>query len=164
MAITTINALQQIEFFLSVKRLPNVSFRASRVVIPGMSMNAIERPTPFKKLYETSDTITYGDFNVTFTLDENLETYFEISKWMKGVAFPGEFSQYDNLNKSTFGLRSDISVNMLTSKKNNNFVMTVNDCFPTAINEITLDSTNTEAISQEMNVTFAYNGFTLEKA
>jgi hypothetical protein len=162
--MTSLNSLQQVEFMISVKRLPNVSFRAQRVVIPSITSNAAEQPSPLKKLYHTPDTLTYGDFSITFALDEEFQTWFEISKWMEGIAFPGKFSEYKNIRDSDFGLKSDITVNIMTSKKNTNFNMTAYDCFPTMLSEINLDSTQSEAIAPELTVNFAYNGFKMEKA
>lgn len=161
--MTSLNSLQQLEFVISVKRLPNVSFRAQRVTIPGINGTPAEQANPFKKLYHTPDTLTFGDFSITFLLDEKMETWFEITEWMKGIAFPSKFSEFKNIRDSEHGLKSDITVNILTSKKNLNFNMTMFDCFPISLSDVTLDATQSEVMAPELTVNFAYNGFDMEK-
>lgn len=155
------NYLSPLEFIVSVKRMPNVQFFTQRASIPSLSINPIERPTPFKPLYETGDRLTYGELNVSFIIDEKMNNYLEIYNWMHGLAFPEKFDQYKNLEESEYGLRSDISVIVMNSHKNPNLEIIYKDCYPIGLGEVSLDTTSTDVVYPEASATFVYNGYTI---
>lgn len=150
-------------FAITVGRIPNFEFRAQRVEIPGITTNPPTHPTPFKQLYSTPDTITYGPLVISFILDENFDTYFELSKWIKGVSFPENFDQFKDLKSSSDGLRSSMSVHMLNSKMRPHIVMNVEDAFPSDIGQLSLSLTESETLIATVDVTFTFNTFNIEK-
>jgi hypothetical protein len=50
-------------------------------------------PTP-------GDIIEFGDLSLRFLVDENLENYMEIQNWIRGLGFPENLQQFDDLEKS----------------------------------------------------------------
>jgi hypothetical protein len=157
------NYLSPLEFVVSVKRMPNVQFFTQKASIPSISLNPIERPTPFKPLYETGDRLTYGDLNLSFIIDEGMNNFIEVFNWMHGIAFPDNFDQYKNLETGEFGTRSDISIVIMNSHKNPNIEIAFKDCFPTNLSDVLLDTTSTDVQYPEANVTFSYNSYTIKK-
>lgn len=153
------NYLSPLEFIITVKRLPSVTFFMQRTSIPGVSVNPIEHPTPFKPTFEGGDRLTYDDLNLSFIIDEGMTNYLEIFNWIKGYSFPENFDQYKNLAASQNGLKSDISVKVLNSHKNPSILIDYRDCFPISLSEVTLDTTQTDVIYPEATVTFRYNYF-----
>lgn len=157
------NYLSPLEFIVSVKRMPNVQFFTQRASIPSLSINPIERPTPFKPLHETGDRLTYGELNLSFIIDEKMSNYLEVFNWMHGIAFPEKFDQYKDLEDSEFGVRSDITLLVMNSHKNPNIEVIFKDCFPVGLGEVSLDTTNTDVIYPEASVTFIYNGYSIKQ-
>lgn len=155
------NYMSPLEFVISVKRLPHVQFFTQRVTVPGISINPVEQPTPFKPLMETGDKLTYGELSLSFIIDEKMSNWKEVHDWMVGIAFPEKFDQFKNLNESREGLRSDISLIIMNSNKNPNIEIYYKDCFPINLSEIQLDTTQSDLIYPEANVTFAHNGYTI---
>lgn len=155
------NYLSPLEFIVSVKRMPNVQFFTQRASIPSLSINPIERPTPFKPLYETGDRLTYGELNLSFIIDEKMGNYIEVFNWMHGIAFPEKFDQYKNLEDSEFGIRSDITLLIMNSHKNPNLEIIYKDCYPIGLGEVSLDTTATDVVYPEASVTFVYNSYTI---
>jgi hypothetical protein len=153
------NYLSPLEFIVTVKRLPNVQFFTQRTSIPSISVSPIEHPTPFKPTYETGDRLNYADLNLSFIVDENMANYIEIFNWIKGYSFPENFDQYKTLASSQNGLKSDIAIQILNSSKNPCAIIEYRDCFPTDLSEINLDTTQTDVVYPEANVTFRYNYF-----
>lgn len=153
------NYLSPLEFVVTVKRLPHVQFFTQRVSIPSVSLQPIERPTPFKSLYETGDRLTFGELNLSFIVDENMSNYIEVFNWMKGIAFPNNFDQYKNLENSDDGIRSDISLVIMNSNKNPNIEVNYLNCFPITLSDISLDTTQTDIVYPEATVTFQYNSY-----
>jgi hypothetical protein len=157
------NYLSPLEFIIVVKRLPNVQFFTQRTTIPSISVAPVDHPTPFKPVYETGDRLNYGDLNFSFIVDEDMSNYIEVFNWIKGLSFPENFDQYKNLENSTNGIRSDISIKVLNSHKNPTIQIDYFDCFPTDLSDVVLDTTQTDVMHPEATVTFRYNYFEITK-
>jgi len=155
------NYLSPIEFVVSVARLPNVEFFTQKAVIPGISMNPTQQPTPFKTLYTTPDRLEYQELDLSFIIDENMDNYKEIFSWMEGMGKPDEFDQFRNLKESQYGLASDITLIIKNSSRNPNLIFVFKECFPINLGSVSLDVTATDVFHPECTVTFRHNGFTV---
>lgn len=91
---TQFNFLKASQFQLVIPRLPNVSFYATNVRIPDISVGNVEVGSPFKKMNFTGDTAEFGDLSVTFLIDSNLNNYYELFDWMRGYS---RINSYQNL-------------------------------------------------------------------
>jgi hypothetical protein len=143
--------------------MPNVQFFTQKTSIPALTINPIDRPTPFKTLHETGDKLTYGELNLSFIIDEKMNNYIEVFNWMHGIAFPDNFNQYKNLEESEFGIRSDISIVIMNSHKNPNIEIIFKDCFPINLSDVLLDTTMNDVQYPEANATFIHNGYTIQQ-
>lgn len=155
------NYLSPLEFVVTVKRLPNVQFFTQRATIPSVNIQAIDKPTPFKTIFETGDRINYSELNLSFIVDEDMNNYIEVFNWMKGLSFPENFNQYKNLKESENGLKSDISIVIMNSHKNPSISVDYYDCFPISLSEVLLDTTQNDIIYPEATATFQYNYFSI---
>jgi hypothetical protein len=156
------NYLSPLEFIVTVKRLPHVEFFTQRTSIPNISVSPIEHPTPFKPTFETGDRLNYSDLNLSFIINEDMSNYIEIFNWIKGYAFPENFDQYRNLANSQDGIKSDISVKILNSHKNQSILINYRDCFPIDLSDVVLDTTQNDVLYPEATATFRYNYFDIE--
>lgn len=157
------NYFSPLEFVVTVKRLPNVQFFTQRATIPSVTNQPIEKPTPFKTIFETGDRINYSELNLSFIVDERMNNYIEVFNWMKGLTFPENFDQFKRLAESEEGLRSDISVVVMNSNKNPSISIDYYDCFPISLSEVLLDTTQSDIIYPEATVTFQYNYFSISQ-
>jgi hypothetical protein len=157
------NYLSPLEFVVTVKRLPNVQFFTQRATIPSVIMQPIDKPTPFKTIFETGDRVTYSELNLTFIVDEQMNNYIEIFNWIKGLTFPENFNQFKNIKESEEGLRSDISIVVMNSHKNPSIRIDYYDCFPISLSEVLLDTTQSDIVYPEATVTFQYNYFSISQ-
>jgi hypothetical protein len=157
------NYFSPLEFVVTVKRLPNVQFFTQRATIPSVTKQPIDKPTPFKTIFETGDRISYSELNLTFIVDEKMNNYIEVFNWMKGLTFPENFDQYKKLAESEEGLRSDISIVVMNSNKNPSISIDYYDCFPISLSEVLLDTTQNDIIYPEATVTFQYNYFSISQ-
>jgi hypothetical protein len=155
------NYFSPLEFIVTVKRMPNVQFFTQRATIPSVTKRGIDRQTPFKTIYETGDQVSYSELNLTFIVDEQMNNYIEVFDWIKGLTFPENFDQFKKLSESDEGLRSDISIVVKNSSKNPSIVIDYFDCFPIALSEVLLDTTQNDVIYPEVTVTFQYNYFSI---
>jgi hypothetical protein len=157
------NYFSPLEFVVTVKRMPNVQFFTQRATIPSVTKQPIDKPTPFKTIYETGDLVTYSELNLSFIVDEYMNNYIEVFNWIKGLTFPENFEQFKRLSESEEGLRSDISIVVKNSNKNPSIVIDYYDCFPISLSEVLLDTTQNDIIYPEATVTFQYNYFSISQ-
>jgi len=153
------NYLSPIEFQLTIQRMPNIEFYVQKASIPSLSTSPVEKQTPLNRIYEQGDKIEYGEFNITFTIDEKMSNYLEVYRWLLGYSAPQTTDQYKNLKEDKYGLKSDISLLIVNSSKNPNINVKFYDCFPLNIDEISLDTTSNDIVYPEANVSFRYNYF-----
>jgi hypothetical protein len=174
---SNINFLGQNGFRFAIKRLPGVNYFCQSVSIPAVSMNAIESPTPFAAVPRPGDRLSYEPLSITFKVDEDLKNYFEIQRWLEGLGHPDSLEQTKELSKNInnnlmAGMRpvgyyatflSDATLSILTSAKNVNKNIFFLDCFPTALTELSFNSTNTTIEYLEATITFRYRKYQLEE-
>lgn len=156
------NYFSPLEFLVSIKRLPNVEFFTQRASIPSISATPVEIPNVFNRMYQTPDKLNYDNFNFSFIIDENMSNYLEVFNWMKGITFPENFNQFKTTNDSRDGIISDVTLVVLNSNKNGSIKIDFKNCFPIALSEVTLDTTQTDIIYPEATVTFQYDYFDIE--
>ena len=86
------------QFKFNVIKLPKVTYFCTQVNVPGITLGGtIDQVTRFKDIPQPGDKLTYGELNMTFLVDENLENYQEIHGWLVGLGFPRDHSEFRNL-------------------------------------------------------------------
>jgi hypothetical protein len=119
------NFLSAVGFQFTLTRDPKVSFFSNAAGIPEINLGVAIQPSYLKDLDVPGEKLTYGDFNLKFLVDENMQNYMSIHNWLTGLGFPESTSQYGALiaNKDT-GLKetknafSDGSLRILNSNYN----------------------------------------------
>ena len=162
-----INFLSPLGFRFKLKRAPNLNFFVTDVNLPQISLGNIELPTPFKVINIPGSKLEYGDFNLSFKMDEDMSTYFEIYNWLIAIGFPENFDQYKGLKESQKGtpeqLFSDATLTILNSSMVPNLEVTFEDLFPTSINEINFTTSDTDVNYITATVSFKYKIFRVKK-
>ena len=65
-----------------------------------MTLGVAEQPTYLKDIPVPGDKIEFQDFTLRFIVDENLENYMEMQKWIRGLGFPDSLNEIYNLQDS----------------------------------------------------------------
>lgn len=151
----TINNLQNIQYDITIDRLPEVEFRVQTANIPSISMSPPIVGTPFANQPQVGDRLEYGNFTVGFQVDENLQTWESIWEWMK-VATPTKGAEY-HTSKFKGSHRSDISFMIRSSMKNIIFSFKYVDAFPISMSDIQFNTTSTGMDYPILNVDFVYS-------
>ena len=170
------------QFKFQLQKLPKVEYFTTACNIPGISLNATVQPTPLADIPLPGDTLTFGDLEITFLVDENLENYREIHGWMYGIGFPKSRTQFAALveankdrfptegkdSKSTdagkvkYGAQalgpifSDATLNVLTSKNNANIEVRFSDVFPVSLSGLNFDQQADDVTYLSATVSFKY--------
>jgi len=159
------NFLQTTKFVLTFPRVSNTQYFCQNVNMPGVSLQELAQPTPFVKLYKPGNIIEYEQFNITFIVDEELRSWLELHDWIKGLTFPNNFDQYNNLRnlspvaqKSPSPQYSDASLTILSSLNNPKITLQFVDAFPTTLSSIIFNTTdeNTTTITADCSFRFSY--------
>jgi hypothetical protein len=157
---TNPNFLSPLNFKFSIKRAPHVNFFVQKVNLPAISLPTIDSPTPFVKIPQPGEHLDYADLTLSFRVDENLQNYLEIHNWIRALGKPKDFSEYkalaQNPNYTGDGLRSDLTLMILSSAKNPNYEIVFTDAYPYDISELTFDTTKSDVEFIEATATFKY--------
>jgi len=155
MALTTnINYLQPTGFGITINRenYPNLEYFAQAVYHPTVNVSGVELPVRRTRLAFPGDNISFGDLNVTFLIDEDMNSYTEMYNWLvriiqknnttsfKGISLGG----FDEETITEIPTECDITVSMLTSSNNPNKRIRYYNAFPTSISDIEMTATQTD--------------------
>ena len=190
--MTTTNALSRqptkldlaspTQFKFQILKLPKVEYFCTAVNLPGLSLNTVQQPTPLADIPLPGEKLSFGDLEMTFMVDENLENYQEISGWLFGLGFPksrtqfaslveaakdrfptnGKDSQTTDAGKVKYGAQpigpvfSDATLNILSSKNRANIEVRFNNVFPISLSGLQFTQQATDVDYLSATVTFQY--------
>ena len=168
------NLLSSLSFDFNIKRLPNVEFFTTRVNIPDITLGSVDTQNPLSKIPVAGDKLTFGDLEVEFKIDENMNNYLEIYNWLVGLGFPDDFRQRreltnrPNFNPAGKGIQkenvfSDASLTINTSDEVPNILVKFEDIYPTSLGALEF-TTEQDDIEYHTGVaSFTYRKFDLTK-
>jgi hypothetical protein len=165
--VTNKNMLSPTGFNFLIKKTPEVNFFVQSVILPGIQMGAFESPTPFKVIPITGDHVTFGELQVTFKIDENMENYRSLFDWVTQIGFPDNFDQYAGIEaKASYtgeGIYSDATLMILTSGMNANIKVDFVDLFPVSLTDVTMDTRDTNIEYVEASCAFRFRNYTMTR-
>ncbi|UTS52011.1 hypothetical protein [Synechococcus phage BUCT-ZZ01] len=147
MANRKYNYLPQNGWKLSIDKFPNIEFYAQSVQLPTVTLESADMNFPGKTLYLPGEKVTYGEFDVQFIIDEEMETYAELFEWIKATMKVPEYS--------------DITLIALTGSSNLSMQIRLSDCILTNIGTIAFTSENSTLEYLTCTATFIPNDMNL---
>ena len=93
------NYMSPLGFKLILTKTPKVDFLCQSANIPQISMGTGIQPSYLKDIPVPGDKVLYDDLSVRFLVDEKMENYLAIYKWMTGLGYPESIGQYNQLRK-----------------------------------------------------------------
>jgi len=160
------NFLSPTGFKFTLKRSPKVAFFCNSANIPDMTLGIAVQSSYLKDIDLPGDKISFGDLNLRFLVDENLENYMEIQNWIRGLGYPEKLSQFSDLErqgliqgnyaKDVQNIYSDGTLQVLTSSSLPNFQVVFKDLFPYSLGTLSFDATDTDIQYFTADVSFKY--------
>ena len=170
------------QFKFNIMKLPKVEYFCTAANIPGVNLSEIKQMTPLADIPLPGEKITFGDLEVTFMVDENLENFREIHGWLMGLGFPKSRTQFAEIVKSgsdRFPLQgasqkntdpgkvtggpvplgpvfSDPTLNVLSSKNRSNIEVRFSNVFPVALTGLNFNQQADDVQYLQATVTFKY--------
>lgn len=155
-------------FKLIIDGLPNVNYACQSVVVPSVSTGRAIRSTPFVDIPNVGDKLVFGDFQVQFLLQEEMQNYLELFQWIQAIGFPRNYSQHSRIasiskNKNSINENllemSDATLIIFSSANNPKLAIKFYDLFPTELNMIEFDIRTTDVAPCVATASFAYREF-----
>ena len=156
------NFLAPVGFKFSLSKFPKVSFFSNTARIPDITLGTAIQSTYLKDIDVPGEKLTYGELNVRFLVDENLENYMKIHNWLTGLGFPESAQDFIDKTTNEDGIRdlkeqfSDGSLHILNSNFNDIAVVKFRDLFPIYLTSLEFDATESDINYFTADVTFKY--------
>ena len=156
------NFLAPVGFKFSLSKFPKVAFFSNTARIPDITLGTAIQSTYLKDIDIPGEKLTYGELNVRFLVDENLENYMKIHNWLTGLGFPESGQDFINKTTNEDGIRdlkeqfSDGSLHILNSNFNDIAVVKFRDLFPIYLTSLEFDATESDINYFTADVTFKY--------
>ena len=167
--------LSPVGFDFRIRKLPNVNYFVQSVNIPGVQLGETEFPSPFISIPIQGDHMRFGDLQISFKVDENMENFIELFNWIQYIGFPESFNQSKQVynKEGTKGLSgpqdvqrtgrslgegatSDCTLTVLNSASNPNMSIDFLDAFPTSMTDLLFDVRATDVEYVEAAATFRF--------
>ena len=164
------NYMSPLGFKLILTKTPKVDFLCQSANIPQISMGTAVQPTYLKDIPVPGDKVLYDDLTVRFLVDEKMENYLAIYKWITGLGYPEKLGQYDQLKKDDirtdasvgdeadplYFQYSDATVQILSSNYSPSIHVNFKDAFPVSLSTLDFDVTTRDYSFFTASVTFKY--------
>jgi len=164
------NYMSPLGFKLILTKTPKVDFLCQSANIPQISMGTAIQASYLKDIAVPGDKILYDDLNVRFLVDEKMENYLAIYKWITGLGYPENLGQYNQLKKDDIRTDasatddadpryfefSDATLQVLNSNYRPSVLVNFKDAFPTSLSTLDFDVTTRDYNYFTAEVTFKY--------
>ena len=154
--ISNRNYLTPQGFKLELEIFDGVDFFCQRVNLPDIAVPFTEVPTRFRSFpIVAGGGVTYGDFNVSFIVDEELINWKSIYNWIRTNGVSEEHMPTSEPQTSAARLM------IYSSNYNLNHVVAFDNIFPISLTEMAFDATANDVEYFTANVTFKYTGYNI---
>ena len=169
------NFLSPVGFKFGLQRAPGVAFFCNEANIPDMTLGEAVQPTYLRDIPTPGDKIQFGDLSLRFLVDEDLTNYMEIQNWIRGLGFPEQTKEFNDLTKtgvlndgkaysyeqSGDDIYSDGTLQILSSNLVPKFHVKFTDLWPYSLTTMTFDATDTDIEYFTADVGFKYTIYTI---
>ena len=163
------NFLAPTGFKFTLKRSPGVAFFCNQANIPDLNLGIAIQPNYLRDIPTPGDKVEFGDLTLRFLVDESLENFMEVQKWIRGLGYPEEVQEFRDLEKSGLvqgnytndrqNVYSDGTLQILNSNLVAQFNVFFTDLFPYSLTTLTFDATDTDIQYFTADVSFKYTSY-----
>jgi|TARA_R100000455_G_scaffold29249_1_gene19275 hypothetical protein len=168
------NFLSPTGFTFMVNRAPHLQFFGRKVNVPSISHDYVVQENYLRGIPLPGTRLEFEDLSVEFLVDEDLQNYMEIHKWLYGIGFPDSLKQiYDWQNdpdspmeqseRSQLNLYSDGTMNINNSSNIPSFKVKFQNLFPISLTTLDFDASLTDLDYMKAVATFKYTYYTIEE-
>lgn len=160
-----INPLSPNGFKFSITKLPELTFFAQEVNLPGLQLGEPEFGTPFARVPVPGETLTYDTFEIRFLVDEKMQNFKSVYAWLIALGFPENYNQYTNfIEEDQINTISELAANysdatlqILSNTNNDNQTVQFFDIFPISLSSLTFQTLNQDVTYLGASATFKFS-------
>ena len=167
------NYMSPLGFKLILTKTPKVDFLCQSANIPQISMGTAVQPSYLKDIPVPGDKVLYDDLSIRFLVDEKMENYLAIYKWITGLGYPESIGQFKQLRKDDIRTNasasdegdpryfefSDATLQILSSNYKPSVLVNFKDAFPISLSTLEFDVSQRDYSFFTASVTFKYTIF-----
>ena len=162
------NLLQPTKFLLTFDRIGAATYFCQSVNIPGVSVGQAPINFPSVIVYSPGNQITYNNFNMTFLVNEDVQSWKDLHDWFRSFASPDGTdernlktalqNQYNNMasDKQQY---SDATLTVLSALNNPILRVEFTNMFPVSLSDIMFDTKQSADDVITADATFVYDQF-----
>jgi hypothetical protein len=164
------NLLQPSKFILTFGRLPTVQFFCQEANIPGVSLGTAEFNTPLVDVPLAGNKLTYSEFDVSFMVDEEIQSWSELYKWFLAIAAPTSikdrdtFSQQQSQASIKQSIYSDATLTIMSALNNPLVRVNFHRMYPISLSDVKFDTQQSADTIITATATFRYEYFDITNA
>ena len=164
------NLLSIVGFKFILERCPKVDFLCNQANIPDVNLGIAQQATYLKNIPVPGDKLNYGNLNLAFMVDEDMENYLQIYQWITSLGFPESIDQYQELRTEDrfyptidqddrYNERSDATLMIINSDYNPSVKIKFKDMFPVSLSGIPFNATSEQQQYYTAQASFMYSIF-----
>jgi len=140
------NPLQSSKFILAFQRLPTVQYFCQEANLPGVTLNTLEFTTPLHDIPVAGNKLSYNEFDITFIVDEKLQSWNELYKWMLAIGSSKSLEERNRLNQlqnqytSKVSYYSDATLTVMSALNNPLLRINYQRMFPISLSDVKFDT------------------------
>jgi len=164
-----INYLQASKFILSFDRIPTVQYFCQEINLPGVSMGKAIINTPMQDIYSPGNKLSYNDLNISFTIDEELQSWSELHSWLLSMASHDSDERVrlsSQQSNRRYGQQSfsNATLNILSALNNPIIKVRFYNAFPTSLSDLEFDTKSSADTILTASSSFNYDYFEFKSA
>jgi len=146
------NYLSPIGFKLVIDNIKyaNLAYFCSSAPLPAIASSEAQANFRGSQHAMAGDRIDYSPLDIRFMIDEDMNNYLEVFKWI-----------HDNIKTSGI-VKCDVLLHILTSKNNTNKIIRFVDAFPISLEGIEFNAQNSDVEYVQASCSFRYTRFEIE--
>ena len=179
------NYLRPSGFRFLIQGLPQVTYFCQAANIPTINLGFITQYTPLVDIPRPGEKLQFGELNIQFLIQEDMQIYSELYNWLSGLGSPENTYQFQQRtseqayrdstintdvgpNGSVATRKSDLTdysdASLMVMSSNNIAVAQMNfkDCFPISLSGVDFDISNGQTQYFTASAVFKYTSFTVE--
>jgi hypothetical protein len=155
-----LNFFQPTKFLLTFSRMSTVQYFLQEINIPGVSLGEVDRVTPFLDMYLPGTKLKYEALDISFAIDEELESWKSLYNWFTSIANPEGFEgRTRNREIQRDKNLSDATLTVLSALNNPILRIEFKNIFPLTMSDLQLDTKASAETIISCKATFRYESY-----
>jgi len=148
--MSTDNLNIQNNFVFTFDKIDGVAYNTQNLQLPAITLGETIVPNKSVDYSVPGDKLTFDKLNIRFLVDEDLENYMQLYKWLMDMRNPETCERAD--------IYSDCQLTILNNNKNVLKKFTFVDCYPILLDVLEFDYAS-DADAQSISATISYTYF-----